>query len=186
MGTSVNQGSRATPGWRAAAAGYRSKAVPLERIVQEVWRAASRDTEGAVELLQSRGVYDCLRAVLENDTAAGAIRRIDESLPAEGQASFVTDLAKRATLSLPREVVSAESWTGQLLAQVTDYFVSRDLPNYVGTGGRLLNPSAVAAFKGEIRDVVRGACAGLGPGPGNHREWRRYVAQAIKRVEAAE
>lgn len=62
MGTSVSQSSPSTPRWQATQATYSSPEIPIERTVQEIWRAAdSQVEENLARDLQAPIIAECSR-----------------------------------------------------------------------------------------------------------------------------
>src|SRR5688500_5916952 len=99
MGTSTNQRSPRLPRWDAVAATYRNDTLSVERVVQEVWRAASLQNDlNWAELVVAPAVSTCLRAAVNSSTAAEAATMATRDIFRLRQASFVAELAKRAAV----------------------------------------------------------------------------------------
>ena len=156
MGTSISQRSPNTNNWRAVAAIYRSEEIPVERAVQEVWRAATNQPLGDLKsALAAPIIAQCLGITLEAKSPSEAYHTISKMVALKGLSTLATDLAKRAAVnsfSKPgnRRLNFAES----LFSEAINYLVSRDLPGYVGVGDRISNVSDIIKFKKSVRQQV--------------------------------
>jgi hypothetical protein len=85
--------------------------------------------------------------------AAEAARRIDH-LNDMKQNSLLGEFAKRAFLIKAAGGFQNESPASVLFRQLTDYFVSRDIPGCVGPGWRCKTVADVRQLKSELGSVV--------------------------------
>src|SRR5215216_4472358 len=113
MGTSVNQPSPNTGGWRAVSACYSTENISVERTALEIWRAASK----------------------QDNTLVGEFAKRMLMVKASGGAPGDTPIAA-------------------LFRQLTDYYVSRDVPGFVGANFRCKTISELRHFKQQIADAV--------------------------------
>lgn len=185
MGTSVNQPSPNTVPWKMVAATYLDDTLPLERVLQELWRAVLTEPEVDIHnSLSSSGVVVCLTAAVEASTPVDAVERAYRGLAEEKANSIVADLARRAVVLSFREGDRLESFTANLFAQVTDYLVSRDLPGFIGPAFRNKSVSDAIRFKDELRkrtwEIVK--AFGSAPDAKKSSHWRDYVRAVVARL----
>jgi hypothetical protein len=182
MGTSVNQPSPLTTGWAAVAAGYVHSEIPPERVATEIWRAAQSEP-GFVDALASPMLFECYRSLQTAVTATDAIDALTGDILRSGNNSVVVEFAKRAA---PLAFSTAEpahlSWRSLLFSQLTDYFVSRDAPGYVGPNGRFDSVSELTAFKKTLKQHVTTAIQTLRADPKTPKQWADFVHAALRKV----
>lgn len=157
--------------------------VPVEQQSAELWRAVAGDRG---ERLFGDFGHPLLAAAVgvavEARTPIEALRRFDEAVRREGAAGLSLDMGRRA---LARTVAAAGGGAGfgaELFAEAAGYYVSRDLPSYLGAAGRVATASEAMALKDRFRAVARGAArsAGAAAGPTNDPQaWRVYVARVV-------
>lgn len=93
MGTSVNQRSPDTLNWRAVQATYEDQTIPIERVLQEIWRAASGQADADFSVMLAQPIVLRLREIALTarppvEVAATASRTIAQSK----QTSLVDEL----------------------------------------------------------------------------------------------
>lgn len=182
MGTSVNQPSPSTTGWAAVATGYVHNQIPPERVATEIWRAAQSEP-GFVDALASPMLFECYRSLQTATTATDAIDTVTGDVLRSGNNSVVVEFAKRAVLlAYGRTEPAHLSWRGILFSQLTDYFVSRDAPGYVGPNGRFESVSELAAFKKTLKQHVTSAIQTLKTDPRTPKQWADFVHAALRKV----
>ena len=182
MGTSVNQPSPPTTGWTAVAAGYVHHQIPPERVATEIWRAAQSEP-GFVDALASPVLFECYRSVRTATTAIDAIAALNGAVLRSGNNSVVVEFAKRAApLAFSTTDPAHLSWRTSLFSQLTDYFVSRDAPGYVGPKGRFETVSELAAFKKTLKQHVGSAIRDITTDPKTPKQWADFIRTALKRV----
>ena len=184
MGTSISHRSPSTPNWGAAAAGYICAEIGVDRVVQEVWRAAINQPSGNLGIdLSAPIVSQCLQIAVHASTAHEASEETTRAIAFSGQASVAADLAHRAVVSTSRatgERVSA--FVCALFSGATEYLVSRDLPGYVGFGERLKNVSDALAFKSHVRRHVESIVKAIPKPEGLDKDpgvWQTHVKNVL-------
>lgn len=183
MGTSVNQRSPRTGPWDAVAAAYRNGSIPLDRTLQLVWRAALREPGCNVkELLISDGVMTCLEAALHYRTPAEALTGARAQLAERKSMSFIASIARRAAALSCQADDPAAAFAANLFVQMTDYFVSRDLPSYVGAPYRNKGVSDAMEFKDRLRGMTCELLMPIATSPTLRatEAWEAYVSTALK------
>jgi hypothetical protein len=187
MGTSINQRSPATPNWHAVTAAYHSDAIPIPRIVQELWRAATNQPTGNLAAdLGAPIIARCFAIALNARSREEALSSASREIALSGQASLAADIAQRAVVQSFRPGEErASAFVQSLFSEAGNYLVSRDLPGYVGVSERLHTVSDVIAFKNEIRqqiiDTVRTVPtpAGVARQPSS---WQAFVTSIVTRL----
>ena len=195
MGTSASQSSpRSGPfaiNWAAVATGYVNAAVGIDRLIQEVWRAAqSEESTDWRALLKSPGVTFCLDAAATARTPEQALSGAGREISRARQSSIASDVAKRALVQ--GFLITDDARRGfpeALFAEVTNYLVSRDLAGYVGERFRNRRVSEAMEFKDSIRAQVRREVSmlieevGL-PQRGDKEGWERFVDATVTRLSS--
>lgn len=184
MGTSVNQSSPRTVNWSAAQAGYRSE-IPIGRVVQEIWRAATNQPEGDLTKLLAQPIVARLGQIAARGQNAVQIATATRNAVAHSkQASLATDIAQRAATQCAASKDRAQAFTERLFAEACNYLLSRDLPGYVGGSNRNQTVADSLEFKTSVLDatvntVRRVPAADLGSNEG----WRSYVQTVTERLK---
>lgn len=153
MGTSVSQRSPNTGGWRAVSACYTAETIPVDRTATEIWRAAAKQDNSLTEQLGSRTVAACVDAAHRNPSLESATRTIEEVSRAK-QNTVVGEFAKRMLMVKASGGAPADTPAAALFRQLTDYYVSRDIPGFVGADFRCKTVSELRHFKQQIADAV--------------------------------
>jgi hypothetical protein len=153
MGTSVSHRSPPTIGWKSISACYSSPDAPLDRTATEIWRAAFQQDESLRTQLGSQVVADCIKAASESLPREEVKQRVKE-ISATKQNSVVGEFAKRAFLLKAGGAFEGETPTAVLFRQLTDYYISRDIPGYVGPSYRCKTVAELRELKKSIGDVV--------------------------------
>lgn len=186
MGTSINQRSPSTQNWRAATTAYTNEAVPIERAVQEIWRAATNQPTGDLARdLAAPIVAECLKIALTAPSREEAAISASRAVASSGQASLAADIAQRAVVQSFRSPGDrATAFATALFAEAGNYLVSRDLPGYVGAGGRARTVSESIAFKSQIREQIASHVSAV-PRPSRLTgdAWPGYVGDVVRHLK---
>jgi len=187
MGTSVSHHSPDTHNWRAVAASYLSENVPVDRISQEVWRAATNQPFGNLPLsLADPIIARCLGTAIVSSSPQEAIRNVSRLIAESGEASLATDIARRAAIASFAEPGNRRmNFVRALFSEAVDYLVSRDLSGYVGKGDRIKDVSSSITFKAHIKKQVE-SIIDSNPAPENIEassdKWKTYVISQIQNL----
>jgi len=156
MGTSVSHHSPDTHNWRAVAASYLSKDFTIERINQEIWRAATNQPAGNLPMsLAEPIIADCLKTVMSSSSAQEAAHAVSKLVAVSGEANLATDIARRAAVTSFLEPGDRRmNFIRSLFSEAVNYLVSRDLPGYVGLSDRIRDVSSSIIFKRDIKKRV--------------------------------
>ncbi len=191
MGTSISQRSPETSNWRAVAAGYTSDVISVERTVQEIWRAATNQPEGNLPAdLGNPIVAECLRIAINSNSREEAAMLSSREIAFSGQASLAADIAQRAVVKAFRgEEDRVIAFTKSLFSEAGNYFVSRDLPGYIGDSGRARNISESISLKNDICEQIARTVSTV-PRPdaisSDAAIWRSYVNDVVNRLAGRE
>lgn len=155
MGTSVSQRSPSTPNWRVVEKGYIRDDIPIERITQELWRAAINQPEGnLLRDLSEPIIAQCIQIVERANTRNEALNNIRHEISKSGQVSLATEIAQRAAV---QAFLSTEDRTNafvhSLFSEAGNYLVSRDISGFIGLG-RLSSVSDAIAFKKDVKQRI--------------------------------
>lgn len=156
MGTSVSYASPGTPRWRFSTQHLSNPQVPVERQVQEVWRAAAGDREAALSAdLAVRPVVTALRIAATANNPLTALNTFDAEVDPADSASLGVEFARRALARTAAAGGGRPRYVGELFAEATNYYVARDLSSRVGRQGAVQTPSEGLAFKQAMEQTVR-------------------------------
>lgn len=188
MGTSISQPSRKSTSWAAVQATYRSNTFPVERVIQEVWRAAQIEADQSwLEMLSAPIVGDCLAITIHSESPAQAVNAVSRAAAGAKQASLAVEIVKRAVAESVLANDRAQLFSQIVFAEATNYLVSRDLPGFVGERWRNRTVGEMVEFKASIQQHVRAkvsevditeTAATVG--------WADYVAETIRHLAESE
>jgi hypothetical protein len=188
VGTSVSQTSPSTPIWQATQATYYRPDIPVERTVQELWRAADSQTdENLARDISAPIVAECLRVTMMASSRMEAVRNVAQAVVASGESTLATEIARRAaTKSFSGGGGgSATSFAVALFVEAGDYLASRDLPGFVGVSEKLPKVSDLVAMKKRIRariaDIVQEV--ELPEGENVVEVWPDYVGRVVETLK---
>lgn len=185
MGTSVSQSSPRNIKWDAVRASYKDDDIPINRVLSLIWRAATNQPEGDWEKLLKQPIVSDLRDIAiqratDVEIATDTSRKIAQSK----QASLVADIAQRAAVQSASSKERALSYSERVFVEASNYLISRDLPGYVGAGGRNLTVSDSLKFKAAILDAAAQVVREVGgPSSSSARAWGSYVSAVVKRLK---
>ena len=184
MGTSVNQSSASSAKWSAAQAGYRT-AIPIGRVIQEIWRAATNQQEGDLATLLRQPIIARIGQLAQQqkppqEIAADTARAIIQSK----SSSLATDIARRAAVQAARTPNPADTYGQRLFAEAANYLIARDLPGFVGGDNRNKNVSDAITFKNALLQNTISKVRAAGPADfSSSKSWDRYVTTVIDRLK---
>lgn len=184
MGTSKNYPSPDSPRWRAVKSGYRNKNISESRIASEVWRAATSENLELSNMLSSEIVYRCNTIVESSSNAMEAYKTFNQEVVAKKGSSLITEFAKRAIVQSYGGGDPVQNWRSNLVSEVTDYFVSRDVAGFFGAGSRNNNIEEMIAFKTNIRNVVTEKVSSTKAEIKNSHDWKNFVDSTIDRLKS--
>ena len=189
MGTSVSQGSptsgTASLNWLAVKATYRDERASVDRIVQEVWKAAQRDTDASwSSLLQSPAILACRDIVTASTTVQEALKAASRNIALSGQSSIATAVAKRAIVSSFAASDRSQGFPTALFSEATKYLVSRDLPSLLGMSERTATVASAASLRRAIVENVETTVRSYiatqqSPSQGDISGWGGFVARTV-------
>src|SRR6266403_2516142 len=109
MGTSVSHPSPKTTNWRAVSTCYESDQVTVDRTVEEIWHAATREASTIETQIKSAAVFACYQLSQTNISGERMHRALSEVSSEHGN-SMVLEYAKRATLVASQGAKPREQW----------------------------------------------------------------------------
>jgi hypothetical protein len=89
-------------------------------------------------------------------------------------------MGKRALARSAAAKSGAEGFASELFAEAASYYVSRDLPGFVGEPGRVGTTTDAINFKEQIRSVARDAALSAGTVRTDPDGWQQYVSDVLK------
>jgi hypothetical protein len=186
MGTSTNQSSPNIPTWRLATAILGRLEWPAERQSREIWRAATSDREGRLygDLGDPLLVEAC-RIAESGPDPISASQYFHQRLNENHAAGLALEMAQRALVRAAATRSGASGFASELFAEAASYYVSRDLPSFVGQSGRVSTTSEAVHLKDQIRTVARETALRTGPVKADLDSWQGYVARVIAALQGA-
>jgi hypothetical protein len=161
-----------------------SESITAERVVQEIWRAATNQPSGDLKSdLCAPIIARCLEVTLEAKSPTEAYHNTSKMIALSGPSTLATDMAKKAAVNSflkpeNRRLGFAES----LFSEAVNYLVARDLSGYVGKGDRVRNVSDAIHFKKSIREQVEAIVSKHAVPGGVERQydrWKDYVESVV-------
>lgn len=188
MGTSVNQKSPRTTNWSGVQVGYSSQTVPIPRLAQELWRAATNQPVGNLAVdLAAPVVSTCLQVALSAQSRREAATTVIERVAQSRQGSLAADIAQRAAIKCAGEMGDrAMNFAKALFGEASNYLVARDLPGFVGPSGRAQNISEAVQLKAAVRNDVE-MVVSKGPAPPTNADsaaWMHYVQSIVSQLKS--
>jgi hypothetical protein len=184
VGTSVNQSSPRSANWSAAQTGYRAN-IPIERIVQEVWRAATNQPQGNLAKLLAQPIVARLGQLgVEGTTPTQVASATSREIARSKASSLATDIAQRAAVQCLSSTDRAQAYGERLFAEACNYLVSRDLPGFIGRANRNQTIVEALAFKSSVlEDTARAVHEGGRPDFSTTESWRTYVEGIVHHLK---
>ena len=184
MGTSVNQSSPRTVNWAAAQAGYRGN-VPVDRVVQEIWRAVTNQPEGNLARLLADPIVARLGQIArEGESAVQVAVATNRELAQSKQASLATAIAQRAATQCVGSEDRVQSYGERVFAEACNYLLSRDLPGFIGKSYRNATVVDALEFKASVLRATISAAQGAGKADvRSAASWRSYVQTVVNRLQ---
>lgn len=186
MGTSISHPSPTNiPNWDAVALAYDNDAIPIERLVRELWRAAqSEQIADWHDLLSAPIIATCKDIALQGLTPTQAGSQAAREIVRQRAGSLAGDIAQRAVIQSFSYDDRAQGFVQALFVGVSDYLVSRDVSGYVGATDRTSTAASLIRFKAAIRERVVEVVQQVGrpPAPTANSEWPSFIAAAVARL----
>ncbi len=180
MGTSANHPSPNTPNWKLAKAVVGREDVPAQRQTAEIWRAALKDRAAALKKELGSELLGRAAEIAESaQSPTAAVRQFEQLMLQSRAAGLTLEVGKRALARAVADRGGASGFATELFAEATSYYVSRDLPSFVGATGRVQSTTDSIQLKAEIRSVVRDSAASREMGRTDPVNWRRYVGRVV-------
>jgi hypothetical protein len=183
MGTSRNDPSPRVPAWTPALAALGNQSVRPARQLAEVWRAAvAQRGQSLVEALAHPALPAVLdAAITQRERPEAAFDAFEAARTAAQAYGLQFDLARRAAMRAAARGLDLNHAAAEFFAEVTDYFVSRDLPSFVGAPGRVRDVAESESLRSTLRELARSTSIERAriSGP---EGWRRFVESAIQRL----
>jgi hypothetical protein len=186
MGTSVSQRSPSTLNWHIVETGYTKEEIPIERLTQEIWRAARNQPESNLfHDLSAPIIAQCVQIVERAPNRLEAIQQIRLAAIQEGAASLAVEIAQRAVIpAFQSSEDRTSAFVRSLFSEAGNYLVSRDISGFVGIG-RLNTISDAIAFKNNIRGNIAEKVAEVtapARNISNAAVWQDYVVRIVAHI----
>jgi hypothetical protein len=180
MGTSKNVASPNSPPWKPALAILGRKDIPIERQIIEIWRSASAERGlMLIDDFSSAAVATACSLAARFVDVRDAVATFDSYLSRDHKAGFAAEIAKRALARAVASKQGIQGFAGELFAEATSYYASRDLPSFIGHDGRIDSPSAAIRLKASMMEQTRISVASSGVPNSSPEEWAIYVQKVI-------
>jgi hypothetical protein len=161
----------------------------VERVVEEIWRAAdSQPGESLPADLSAAIVAECLKIAMTASSLEEAVHQAAQAVAFSGEGSLAADIAQMAVAkSFSAPGSRPVAFTRAIFAEAGDYLVSRDLPGLVGASERITNIDEAISFKESIRDRIAKVVEDVEAPeelevPAN---WSDYVGRVVSRLKSA-
>jgi hypothetical protein len=185
MGTSRNDRSPEVPTWKPALLALGNKSVPAERQIQEVWRAALAHSQFLESELRNELFPTACQLVSAGLNKLDALEKFDQSMRERGASSFFLDLARRSLLRATAEQWDTTRFAADVMTEVAGYYISRDLPSYIGAKNRVWSPKEALVLKDSLKELTRSAAQSAGEVASDGSNWSTFVDRALERLTSA-
>jgi hypothetical protein len=150
----------------------------VDRTTNEIWRAATSETENIQSQIVSPAVFACYQLAQQN-VSIGDLHAALDDVSSRGN-SLIVEYAKRATLVASQSSNPAEHWPKQFFKEITTYLVSRDTSGFVGPNSRSKTIGDLIALKQNIGRQVEATVGRLNLAPKTANEWSQGAISALK------
>jgi hypothetical protein len=184
MGTSKNVASPDTAPWKPALAVLGKTGVAVPRQLLEIWRSASADR--GHRLLDDFATPTLAQACKLASTAPNverALTQYDNLLGENKARGLGVEVGRRALLRAVSQKLGSQGFAAELFAEATSYYVSRDLPSFVGGRGRVETMSAAMSLKSQIGLATRAIVENYGAPATDNQGWVRYVSGVLRGLQ---
>jgi hypothetical protein len=184
MGTSRNDRSPMTPPWKMALAVVGTPDVPVSRQSLEIWRAVAADRgEKLLRDFSNRSLAEACRWMSQQMPVNEVLARFQRETMYESNAGLAIDIGRRALARCAAERGDATSFVGELFAEAVSYYISRDLPSYVGARGRIPSNGDAIRLKEALRESTKQRVRSMGEPKLGPREWRGYISSVLRTLK---
>jgi hypothetical protein len=185
MGTSRNDRSPITPPWKMVFAILGTPDVPAERQSMEIWRAVAADRgPKLVRDFSNQHLAEACRWVSEGLSVQKAMEDFNRSTSHESDAGLAIDMGRRALVRCAAVRGDATNFVGELFAEAISYYVSRDLPSYVGSEGRVSSSSDAIRLKTTLREITKQQVRSAGTPKVRPQEWGEYIGRVLRILQS--
>jgi len=185
MGTSVSQASpRTGQNWKPVFKCYENERLPVNRIINEVWRASEKEDIPISSFLKSNTIYNCFEAVKNSNNFSEALQKFNQSVLKTKSNSVIAEFAKRVIpIAFQSEQPTAQ-WTNCFFTEVTNYIVSRDSSGFVGEKYRNKSVNEMIEFKRNISLKVNQLISSESKQIETRAAWNSFVDRAILKLKS--
>lgn len=183
MGTSKSYASPNTARWNAVKTSYKNSSIPTERIASEVWRAATSENNNLENMLSADIIYRCNQIVENNSNAIDAFKAFSQEIINSKQSSLITEFAKRAIVKSFNVENAVQTWRGNFISEITDYFVSRDASGYFGSEYRNKSIGDISVMRNEIKNTISDRIKNVSQEISNHDDWKKFINSSLDSIK---
>lgn len=183
MGTSSNHRSPNTPNWNVTRSVLGNPQVSEDLQSREIWRAAMADRGDALRNDLGMPLLAAACDIAARATSPiEALSRFEQSVLSNRAASLTLDLGKRALARAVATKSGADGFAAELFAETAAYYVSRDLPSFVASHGRVKTTTEAIALKEKLKTVARQAAKSI-PVRTDPAGWKEYVSRVLTTLQ---
>jgi hypothetical protein len=184
MGTSISQPSLRNTNWKPVHACYTNKNIPIERIVNEIWRASENDAIPISSSIKSETIYSCYEAVGTSKNPKEAMQKFNSEILKNKQNSIIAEFAKRAIPIAFQFSNPSQHWAANFFSEVTNYFMSRDTSGFVGEKYRNKTVKELIVFKTTIGKKVAEIVTPEAKKIKSKSSWDSFVEKSISNLRS--
>jgi hypothetical protein len=162
---------------------YEDQSFPIERVLQEIWRAAS-DQEANFSAMLAEPIVSRLRDIaLKAQSPVEAAAKAGRAIAESKQTSLVADIALRAAVQATSSTNRAQTYSERVFAEASNYLISRDLPGFVGKVGRNSTVADSSQFKASVLQAASEAVRQVGvPSASTPKAWQKHTVAVLNRL----
>lgn len=183
MGTSSNHRSPNTPNWNLTRSVLGNTQVSEDLQSREIWRAAIADRGDALKSDLGMPLLAAACSIASQATSTTeALSRFEQNVLSNHAASLMLDLGKRALARAVAAKSGADGFAAELFAETAAYYVSRDLPSFVVSHGRVKTTTEAITLKENLKSVARQAAKSV-PVRADPAGWKDYVSRVLSTLQ---
>lgn len=184
MGTSSNQSSPNTPPWRLPKAILGASGWPADRQSSEIWQAALADRQGKLRADFGDSLLAEACQIAERGVEpTRAVQAYDAALADNNAAGLALDMGRRALSRATAAQAGAIGFASELFAEAASYYVSRDLPSFLGAHGRVKTTTEAIHLKEQIKGIARDVARAAGPVRTDPDGWQAYISTVLSGLQ---
>jgi hypothetical protein len=133
--------------------------------------------------LSSPIIANACRIAERAESPSTAVKAFEDVLLQNRAAGLVLDLCKNALARAVAAGTGGQGFGTEFFAEMTDYYVSRDLPSYTAAPMRIRTISDAIQLKKQLRTAAADIAKSAGPVGTDAKGWHDYTVRVIRALQ---